>query len=74
MPDQINQTTANQISVDHSKTDAKEFFCQNWSNARGVIQALHDLLKNPIAKAAVGIVLTAGDTLQGVICQNQVSN
>jgi hypothetical protein len=43
-------------------------FCKDWPTAKSVLQALQSLLKNPIAKAAIGIVIQAGDAVQGAVC------
>lgn len=47
---------------------AKNQFCQVWPSVKTGLELLQNLLKNPIAKAAVGIVIAAGDGVSGKIC------
>ncbi len=52
-----------------SNIDAKKAdFCSVWPQARMGLEMLKDLIKNPIAKAAVGIVISAGDAVSSKIC------
>lgn len=36
-------------------------FCGEWPAAKGVLQALAAVIPNPLAKAAISIVIAAGD-------------
>lgn len=43
-------------------------FCSIWPNVKSGLTVLQGLIKNPIAKAAIGIVIAAGDAVTGQIC------
>jgi hypothetical protein len=40
-------------------------FCNDWPTARTVLESLLAMIPNPLAKAAIGIVVAAGDALCG---------
>lgn len=41
--------------------EAAPSFCQEWPVARKVLSGLATVIPNPLAKAAIGIVIAAGD-------------
>jgi len=43
-------------------------FCELWPGGRQALQALQELIKNPIAKASVGIVIGAGNAVYSKKC------
>lgn len=49
----------------HEKTPE---FCKLWEGAVSGLQALESIIKNPIAKAAIAIVLAAGNAIAKQIC------
>jgi len=49
--------------------DASRNFCTAWPLAKPGLEILRDLIKNPIAKAAIGIVISAGDAVSSRVCQ-----
>ena len=55
------------ISLENVDT-AKTEFCSIWPTAKKGLEVLEGLLKNPIAKAAIGIVIAAGDAVSKSIC------
>jgi hypothetical protein len=46
----------------------KEAFCKAWPDAKKALQRLADLLKNPIAKGVIAIVISLGDVAYDAIC------
>lgn len=57
----LNATTANGQS-------AKNIFCNGWPAAKVVLESISAIIKNPIPKLIIGIVIKAGDALSGKIC------
>lgn len=55
------------VNVDTAKTE----FCSIWPNAKKGLEVLQGIIKNPIAKAAIGIVIAAGDAVSKSICSTQ---
>lgn len=47
---------------------AKGEFCALWPNVKSGLTVLQSILNNPIAKAAIGIVIAAGDAVTKEIC------
>lgn len=47
---------------------AKEVFCKGWPSSKIVLEAIVSMVKNPIAKVIIGIVIKAGDALSTKIC------
>jgi hypothetical protein len=43
-------------------------FCDLWPGGRQALQALQEIIKNPVAKGAVGIVIAAGDAVSKKKC------
>jgi len=48
---------------------AKDIFCSSWPAAKTALEAIRAIVKNPIVKTAVGIIIAAGDGLSNRICQ-----
>jgi hypothetical protein len=55
------------ISLEGS-VEAKSQICAIWPNVKSGLTLLQGLIKNPIAKAAIGIVIAAGDAVTSQIC------
>jgi hypothetical protein len=51
-----------------SGQSAKSIFCNGWSTAKVVLEATAAMIKNPIAKLIIGIVIKAGNALSAKIC------
>jgi hypothetical protein len=49
-------------------TDDKTKFCAAWPNVKAGLTLLQNIIKNPIAKGAIGIVIAAGDAISKEIC------
>lgn len=61
-------TNAGDISLLPAASTDKSKFCDVWPNAKSGLVMLQGLIKNPIAKGAVGIVISAGDAVASRIC------
>jgi len=60
-------SNANDISLVQVR-DAKNTFCEVWPGAKKALELLQGIIKNPIAKGAIGIVIAAGDAVASRIC------
>ena len=58
---------AGDISLDNAAAGSPRF-CELWPGGKQALQALLEVVKNPIAKAAINIVVAAGDAVSGKIC------
>ena len=61
-------TNASDISLVSAPAADKNKFCEIWPNAKTALKLLQDVVKNPIAKGAIGIVIAAGDAVAARIC------
>ncbi|WP_299359719.1 hypothetical protein [Mucilaginibacter sp.] len=52
--------------VDTAKAQTE--FCSIWPSVKSGLVILQNLIKNPIAKGAIGIVIAAGDAVSKQIC------
>jgi hypothetical protein len=43
-------------------------FCKIWPNAKSALEMLQGLVKNPIVKGAIGVIIAAGDAVSSKIC------
>ena len=59
---------AKDITLVSAPAAQKNRFCEIWPNAKSGLEVLQSIVKNPIAKAAIGIVITAGDAVASRIC------
>ena len=65
----MDNIVANKQDISLTTTqDAKGVFCKLWPDVEKGLKLLQGLIKNPIAKAAVGIVIAAGDAVSKQIC------
>ena len=60
--------TGNASDISLSPSADKGKFCEVWPTAKEGLQMLKDMIKNPIAKGAIGIVIAAGDAVSGRVC------
>lgn len=51
-----------------AEADGGKNFCTAWPLAKPGLEILRDIIKNPIAKAAIGIVISAGDAVSSKVC------
>jgi len=62
-----------EISFDANATtvngqSAKNIFCNGWPSAKVVLESIALIIKNPIVKIVIGIVVKAGDALSTKVC------
>ena len=55
------------ISLNESG-NLKQEFCKLWPSVKNGLELLAKLVKNPIAKGAINLVISAGDTISSSIC------
>jgi hypothetical protein len=48
--------------------DAKSLLCENWDNAKIALAAIDSMVKNPIVKLIIGIVISTGDGIRVKVC------
>ena len=58
----------NDISLVSAPVGSKNQFCEIWPGAKTALELLQGIIKNPIAKGAIGIVMAAGDAVASKIC------
>jgi hypothetical protein len=58
----------NDISLLAAPAGSKNKFCEIWPGAKTALELLQGIIKNPIAKGAIGIVIAAGDAVASKIC------
>ena len=56
------------LSAEHKGEKAKEVFCENWDNSKKGLELVIVMVKNPIVKLIVNIVIAVGDGIQSKIC------
>jgi len=61
------QMDAKNITLQGSD-EKKKKFCDAWPMVKSGLEMLSELVKNPIAKGPIKLVITAGDTIAGSIC------
>lgn len=55
------------ISLKANATE-KSKFCELWPPAKVGLQALATIVKNPVVKGAIQLIITAGDAIAKTIC------
>jgi hypothetical protein len=48
---------------------AKNVFCKGWPSTKVVLESIAAMVKNPVVKILIGIVIKAGDALSIKICE-----
>jgi hypothetical protein len=56
------------ITLAKSSEATQGKFCEIWPKVKEGLELLQKIIKNPIAKAAVGIVIGAGDAVAKNLC------
>lgn len=49
-------------------TESSNQFCQAWPSVKQGLLLLEGIIKNPIAKGAISLVISAGDAVSAKIC------
>lgn len=47
---------------------AKVIFCKGWSTTKVTLKAIEAIIKNPIIKVIIGIIIKAGDAFEAKNC------
>ncbi|WP_045465240.1 hypothetical protein [Sporocytophaga myxococcoides] len=47
---------------------AQVIFCENWDNAKVALGAIAAMVKNPVVKLVINIVVSVGDGIKGKVC------
>lgn len=66
--DMTNVSMDEEAIHEESGKPAKHVFCNNWDNARIGLEAIRTIVKNPIVKVIVGMVITLGDSAKSKFC------
>lgn len=57
------------MDAEHKKGErARDIFCENWANSKKGLELVYAMVKNPIVKMVVTIVIAVGDGIEGKIC------
>jgi hypothetical protein len=78
-PQQIEELTKAIVqnhhpSATHAMVDPKKAFCDNWANAKNVLQMLQPILVSVpgvgiFAGPAIAVVIAAGDAAKNAVCK-----
>ncbi len=68
-----NLATLKDVTIDENAKHengelAKNIFCDGWPATKVTLESVSLLIKNPIVKLIIGIVINAGDALSTKIC------
>ena len=55
-------------ATSHNGERVTEVFCDNWENSKKGLELVSAMVKNPIVKLIVNIVISVGDGIQQKIC------
>jgi hypothetical protein len=55
-------------ATSHNGERVTEVFCDNWENSKKGLELVSAMVKNPIVKLIVSIVISVGDGIQQKIC------
>ena len=55
-------------ATSHTGERVTEVFCDNWENSKKGLELVSAMVKNPIVKLIVNIVIGVGDGIQQRIC------
>ncbi|MBC7935814.1 MAG: hypothetical protein H7Y86_10735 [Rhizobacter sp.] len=51
-----------------SAAGSKNKFCDLWPNAKTGLELLQGIIKNPIVKVSIGVIIAAGDAVASRVC------
>ncbi len=49
--------------------NAKQIFCKGWPATKLVLESIATMIKNPVVKIVIGIIVKAGDALEVKTCE-----
>ena len=56
------------LEKEHEGHKVKDIFCDNWDDARKVLQLMEMLIKNPIVRGIINIVIITGNSIARKVC------
>lgn len=65
---ETKQIVENSKDISINNVAGSNNFCRIWPGAKEALVLLQSIVKNPIAKGAIGIVIAAGDAVSKQIC------
>lgn len=68
-PEEI-QNQSMDITLTEAARGQNNRFCELWPSAKQGLVLLRDFIKNPIVKATVTVIISAGDAVSSQICGN----
>jgi hypothetical protein len=67
-----NLSNLENMSIDYASSvngkDAKSLLCENWDNAKIALGAIESMVKNPVVKLIIGVLISVGDGIKGKTC------
>lgn len=66
--DKLEGISINAEAVTGTGQSAKNVFCQSWPVAKTVLEAISNMIKNPMIKVSIGIIIRVGDAMHERIC------
>lgn len=60
---------AGDITLETSAVGESDKFCAIWPSVKSGLEILQNIIKNPIVKATIAIVIAAGDGVASKICK-----
>jgi len=65
----MDNNLKNDQDIDLEYSDAQKVdFCKEWPCAKRALELLRDIIKNPIVKGVLQVIIEAGDKICGKIC------
>lgn len=58
----------NRADISLNQVENQNQFCTIWPSAKQGLELLQQLIRNPIAKGAISVVIAAGDAVSKTIC------
>ncbi|HWZ13591.1 MAG TPA: hypothetical protein VNW95_00030 [Mucilaginibacter sp.] len=60
---------ANNISLEKAAFESQGKFCELWPTVKEGLQLLEGFIKNPIVKASIEVLISAGDAISSRVCK-----
>ena len=64
----LENVSLNLEAEHHNGEKAKDIFCEHWANSKKGLELVYTMVKNPVVKLIVTIVIAVGDGIQSKIC------
>jgi hypothetical protein len=56
------------VSFEENTEEKQNAFCGIWETAKPALELLTTIIKNPIVKFVIGLVITVGDRVKEKVC------